>query len=183
MWYRLRIPLTFPDGAVTILTSVWSPLAGFNPVSVTFSKGERPGGAVTKSVSWEWKKVDDIFVPAVVREWWHPDVPGDVDTYNRTVELQECVLNEPLDPKQFEYAALGLTQGDLVLDDVERTVLIMEGGKPVRLAAYNEPYVSDSARRARRVRWIVIANVAVVAVAALIIVIRRRRRTSALGRG
>jgi len=138
-WYRLRMMTN--SGAT--YTSVWSPLAGFNPVSQTVSRGDKAREMITNSKSWKWKKIDGIFVPEEVHEVWHPkNIPENVDTLNRTITLKECMLNAPLAPNQFDYSALGLKPGDLVLDDIEQTAFIIDSdGQPTRLAAYNEEYV------------------------------------------
>ncbi|HLN26335.1 MAG TPA: hypothetical protein VK395_01170 [Gemmataceae bacterium] len=181
IWYRLRLPITSPDGKFTTWTSVWSPLAGYNPVSLIFSKGENAGGPITKSISWEWKQVDGIFFPAVIHEVWHPDgLPDNVDTLNEVITLKECSLNSPLPSNQFSYGALGLKTGDLILDDMESTVFIVnDAGIPVRLAGYNEEYVAPALARRTKFGWLLAVNAAGIAIALLVVVlIRRRRRKS-----
>jgi hypothetical protein len=178
-WYRLRLPVSSKDGTLVIFTSIWSPSAGFNPVSQTVSIRNNTGEAITQTKSWKWKEMDGIFVPAVVHEVWHPkDTPHNVDTLNRTVTLKKCVLSAPLAPNQFDYTALGLKSGDLILDDIEQTIFIMdESGQPTRLAAYNEEYVPEVAS-AKRSNWrLVIGSIAsVIAIALAGVILRRRWR-------
>lgn len=175
-WYRIQLVITFPNARDVLVTSVWSPLAGYNPVSLMFTARSQATGVARRSVSWQWKRVAGIFVPEFVREVLHPEKPGNIDTYKRIVKLKECSLNKPLDPKQFTYAALGLGEGDLVLDEVEKNVYIMHNGEPQRLAGFHEPYVAPQLS-ARKTTWFwpIVANVVFVIMLFLAYLARRRR--------
>lgn len=176
-WYRIRVLITFPDGRVDTVTSIWSPEAGFNPVSLTFTaKGEDPP-RVTKSLVWQWKSVDGIFVPAVVSEVWRPAELGGLNSYKRTAVLKECSLNTPLHPDQFQYAALGLGSGDLIQDEIEQAMFVMgANGRPKRLAAFHQPYVPRSSGRENAWFWLIAAGIGLVA---LVVAFAWYRRSSA----
>lgn len=180
-WYRIQLQIRFADGTVNVVTSVWSPLAGFNPVSLTFI--EEVGGAeiVRRSVKWLWeKKSEDIFVPTYMSEVSHPKDPGDIDTFKRIVEVKEFALNKPLATSQFEYSALGLGNGDLILDEIEKAVFVMRDGLPRRLAAYNEPYVPNRLSVRERVwSWLIVANCSLIVLILALFLRRRFRSTSA----
>lgn len=173
-WYRIQLVISFPDDEVNVVTSIWSLSAGFNPVRLTFVEKSDVGETIMKERSWKWKKVNDIFVPSFVSERAHPREPGGIDTFKRVVELKECTLNKPLDKNQFDYTALGLGSGDLILDEIEKSVFVMRDGQPTRLAGFNEPYnLSQSLVRERTWSWLVSANVAVIV---LVLVLAWRRR-------
>jgi len=160
------------------MTSVWSGPVGFNPVTLVFEEGEKPGGPVRRSTSWTWHLVDGVFLPAIVSEVQRDADAGNIDTYKRISELKECSLNKPLDAGQFEYAALGLSDGDIVLDDLNRTVFVMNGQEPTKLAEYHERYVppgTPSLPSGIRF-WLVVGNIAVVALMLAVFWIRRVRR-------
>ena len=54
-------------------------------------------------------------------------------------------MNRPLGPHQFDERGLGLSDGDLVLNHLERVAYIIKGGEPVKLANFGER--SDPASR------------------------------------
>ena len=111
-WYRLRQTAEPRNGSELVSTSVWSPLAGFNPVSRTVSMKDNAGESITIATSWKWKTVDGIFVPEEFHHLSHPKSnPENADSLNQTLTLKECVLNAPLAPNQFDYSALGLKAG------------------------------------------------------------------------
>jgi hypothetical protein len=184
MWYRLRLPIPGPNGVKTTFTSVWSSLAGFNPVSKTLTVADKAGEATEGSTTWKWKNIDGIFVPAEVQYVTHPKgIPASVDALNQTITLKECLLNAPLAPNQFDYSALGMKAGDLVFDDIDQTVFIFDdSGKPTRLCAYYEKYVPAVSSGPPGSKWnfrIIVGVVAgVIAVALACLILFRRRRST-----
>src|SRR5262249_45452491 len=56
----------------------------------------------------------------------------------QTTRLTECALNQPLGPHQFDERGLGMSDGDLVLNHLERVAYIIKGGAPVKLANFGE---------------------------------------------
>jgi hypothetical protein len=171
-WFRIR--LTTPAAGAQPLrqfTSIWSPRAGYYPVSATVSRGAEPGGDIESEKTWEWKQVDDIYVPAyhseIVRS---PELNG-LETYERVARMKDCTLNEPLDPDIFTVVGLGLPPGDLVIDEIEQAVFMHMGdGKLKELA----PFHGSSPRvLSRDYVWWIIGLIPLLA--AVILIIRRKR--------
>lgn len=171
-WYRLKSKLSN-----FYSNSVWSAAAGFNPVHYVLSKDEA-GTEIVKMLSWQWAQADGIYVPAMVSRTMQND--EGILTYQRDVELTECVLNAPLDEHQFDYQGLGLKDGELVMDRIEEVCYIMRDGQPVKLAAFGEQYVppGEAELRASSTRWLFLGG-NVVLIALIVALIWRKR----IGRG
>ena len=173
-WYRLMMELTGPDDSQTYLTTVWSPVAGFNPISKVMSK-DRAGEQLIETTQWHWQRFDDVFVPASLKESTYSPDTGKL-TYQREVDLEKCVVNGPLEPGQFTYRGLGLAEGDLVVDNIEDAVYVMRGGEPEKLADFAEPYrgLGESGLSDPLIRWFLTA-VGVVGVMVVVLYFRARR--------
>jgi len=177
-WYRLSLPVASKDGSTITFTSIWSSLAGFNPVNLSVLRRDNIREAIIRTKLWKWATVDGIFIPVFFHESWVTDISNNMHTYNLTVTQKKCVLNAPLDPKQFDYSALGLKNGDLILDDIEQTAYIIdENGQVKHLAAYNEKYV-PGLLPAKRLRWLLILSgiVAVIVIMLAKMILRKRLR-------
>jgi hypothetical protein len=181
-WYRIRLADS-SGGSITTWTSIWSPLAGFNPVSMVSltSFGEKVADPSNRwSVAWRWKEVDGILVPAYVKEVTSQKELRNLNSYLRIVELKECSLNTPIPPDTFTIKALRLEAGDLLEDEVNQTVyLVNQNGKTMELAKYNEPYVPPQERGRLGAKGIVlIGNGALITLALGFLVFRRMRRST-----
>ncbi len=79
--------------------------------------------------------------------------------------MLDCILNRPLDSHQFDYAALGLEDGDIIVDKIENIVYLWGNGQPEKLGIVGEKYeppVSESVKGGTTRKWLfVAANVAV----------------------
>ena len=53
------------------------------------------------------------------------------------------MLNQPLDPHQFDHRGLGMVDGELILDHVKRVVYVLKNGVPVKLADFQMPRRDD----------------------------------------
>ena len=171
--YRLVSKMVGPQP--TYAVSVWNSAVGFNPLGMILAK-QKNGEEPIQEVRTEWKSVEDIFVPKDVTHIAYGE--GGKVRYKRTATLEDCVLNQPLDPHQFDYQGLGLKDGELIIDKIENTVYVMKQGEPVKLANFGDAYVPPiSERLGERMPSIrslmIIATLAVIAV--LLILIRRRR--------
>lgn len=141
-WYRLdEMFISGPNSGTTIsayMTAIFSPAAGFNPVSLTMAK-DKAGEHPERLILWRWKMFDGIFVPEKVKESIYSEDTGKL-VYQREMDLQECSINGTIEPSRFSYKGLGLKDGDLVMDNIDKACYIIKGEKPKKLANYGEKY-------------------------------------------
>jgi hypothetical protein len=116
---------------------VYSSDAGFNVVRFTEWRDGKP----LMLYSWQFQRMDPdaIYVPSMV------DIQYAALTKRRVLTLQNCVLNEPIDPDLFTEAALELDDGDLLMDEVARVAYEWKDGEPEKLADYGEGPPKDPA--------------------------------------
>jgi RNA polymerase sigma factor (sigma-70 family) len=133
-WYREQMGFTNPGGPMLWVTTLWSPQAGYNPVSTVQSAGT-PDGAPQSQIEWQWKVIDGIYVPSKIKETVYRARGGNLSKEQLT-KLEDCVLNRPLGAHQFDEKGLGVADGDLVLNHLERVAYIVKGGEPVKLADF-----------------------------------------------
>jgi len=156
-WYRVRAKLGGPAGKAIIMTSIWSPSSGYEPVSVMMANESSPEKPMS-TMSWKWHLVDGVYIPWDVKEVVYNGPNGSV-SYKREAVVKESGVNPKLDEDQFDYVTLGLKDGDLIVDRIERNVLIMAEGKPTKLAAFGEAFTPPSATQPSLWRWpLLIAN-------------------------
>ena len=135
-WYRQQMNFTNLAGPVLWATTLWSPQAGYNPVSMVMTH-DQPDGKLEVRIAWQWKVIDRVYVPSTVKESVYRAADGGLSKEQET-KLKECVLNGPLGPHQFDERGLGLADGDIVLNHLERVTYIIKGGEPVKLAKFGE---------------------------------------------
>jgi hypothetical protein len=133
--YRLAVAMR--DG--TYGSIVFDPKQGMWPTSYVLSR-EESGARPLLSQRWQWKKCDDIYVPAQSEFSLFTGNSGECTRHRKAV-LTECVLNKPIDPHQFTYQALGMKAGDIVVDNINREVLIVENEDVTKLANFGEQYI------------------------------------------
>jgi hypothetical protein len=132
-WYRVKC--LYLKGPTVV--SYWSSTVGFNPV-LRLSSADQAGNTPLSKTEWQWKSVDGIYIPAKVRELLYSDSqPGQV-THTRDATMQECILNSPIGPHQFDFEGLGMKNGDLVIDHIVRSVYKLQDGKPVKLGDFQD---------------------------------------------
>ena len=135
-WYREQMGFTNPAGPMLWVTTMWSPQAGYNPVSKVMAH-DKPDGKLESKIEWQWKVIDGVYVPATIKESAYRRTDGGLSKEQES-RLKECVLNRPLGPHQFDERGLGLSDGDLVLNHLERVAYIIKGGESVKLANFGE---------------------------------------------
>ena len=134
--FRLVNELSNPAGDVVYFSTTWSAAVGFQPVAAVRTV-DREEMQPVQSTVWEWKKSDGIYLPRVVRLVIHADRSQEV-SYEREIELIECELNSPLEVEQFRYTGLGLEEGDLIVDHIEKAAYVMRGQDVTKVANFNE---------------------------------------------
>jgi len=143
-WYREQMWFTNPGGPMLWVTTLWSPQAGYNPVSMVMAI-DKPDGKLDSKIEWQWKMIDGIYIPSTIKESAYR-APGGGLSKEQEARLPECTLNRPLVPHQFDERGLGLNDGDLVLNHLERVAYIIKGGEPVKLANFGDRSVLRSAQ-------------------------------------
>ncbi len=127
---------TNPGAPMLWVSTLWSPQAGYNPASMITTR-DKPDGKIESKIEWQWKMIDGIYVPSTIKESAYRAPGGGLSKEQQTT-LKECALNRPLGPHQFDEQGLGLSDGDLVLNHLERVAYIIKEGKPVKLANFGE---------------------------------------------
>ncbi|WP_165219490.1 RNA polymerase sigma factor [Aquisphaera insulae] len=126
-WYWVQVRVDGPNGGKSgYLTSVWSPEAGYNPV-IRFFSWDRPDGPPGSITQWTWKPVDGVYIPASYR--FASINPDGTVADRKTATLDRCELNHPLGANPFDYEALGLGDGDIVLDSTTQRYYVLNHGE------------------------------------------------------
>jgi hypothetical protein len=97
-------------------------------------------GPNMQEIKWRWKNIDGVFVPEIVFEKFVASGTQTMQLW-RESELTECSINAPLATDQFSLSGLGLEEGELVIDKINRVVEIFRDGKTTRLGAFGDQYV------------------------------------------
>jgi RNA polymerase sigma factor (sigma-70 family) len=135
-WYREQVRFTNPGGPILWVSTLWSPQAGYNPVSRTMTADKLDGKPQSK-LEWQWTMIDGIYVPSMIKDTNY-QAPGGGLSRERQSKLQACTVNRPLGTHQFDEGGLGLEDGDLILNHDERVAYIIKGREPVKLANFGE---------------------------------------------
>jgi hypothetical protein len=141
-WYRMTETMdrrTPGSSSYMYMTVIFSPAAGLNPVSLTMAE-DKAAKQPVRIVRWVWKTCNGVHVPQEVRESLYSEGSGTL-YYERELTLEEPVVNGPLDPSQFTYQGLGMKDGDLVMDHINKACYILENGSPKLLANYDEKQI------------------------------------------
>jgi len=137
---------------------------------------DKQGKQLVSTTEWRWKQFDGIYLPTWRKEVVFRKGGKDAATVLECT-LESCFVNRPLGSHQFDYQGLGLKEGDLVVDKIEKRMLIMEGGQPVKLADFGEKYVPPEARRSALPRvWAFAISIVLFALLIGILIARRYRR-------
>lgn len=174
IWYREDILMGGAGGDILART-IWSPEAGLYPVEFDACRNES-GGRPVESTRWEFKKVDDIWIPTQFCKTAYEE--GAVSRED-TLVISDNVINVPIPSSQFEYAALGLKDGDLVMDRIEDVCYIMRDGVPEKLAGFNEKYVPPEERTPTTRRIFLVVGVVLLVAAVVFSLLKRTRARAA----
>jgi hypothetical protein len=144
-WYRDQMGFGNPGRPMLWITTLWSPQAGYLPVSMARAH-DAPDGKPESKIEWQWKMIDGVYVPSTIKESAYR-APGGQLSKEQLTRLEECALNRPLGAHQFDERGLGLLDGDLVLNHLERVAYIFKGGEPVKLADFGAGSILRPTRR------------------------------------
>ena len=141
-WYRLDETFAGPNSGKPsnlYMTVIFSHTAGFNAVSLLMTK-DKAGQQPERTMSWQWKMVNGVYVPETVKESIYSKDGGKL-VYQRELHLQECSVNGQLEPSQFSYKSFGMKDGELVMDNIDKACYIIKNGTPEKLANFDEKYI------------------------------------------
>ena len=174
-WYRLSIRSKSGERSAVASTSVWSPTAGFNPVSLVVCAEDAGGTFTSNTAKWRWRDVGGILAPAYVEESTFDKALGGLRTYFRAAELKTCSFNKPIPASTFTIKAFGLEDGDLLADETNQTVYVVDGnGGTTKLAKFNEVYVPPDKRKTAALRWTLSLSALVLLMAVAALVVHKR---------
>jgi len=175
-WFlvRFRFPTNTSDGTTLIATSVWSSHYGFNPTGYVAYKLKDGVSQRDARIDFRWEKIQGVFMPAVVKEILFTRLGGKL-SYERQVKFSDYNLNSTLDPNQFGYSALGLRDGDLILNNIENVAYTYDDRTkgPLKLAAYGDSHVPEHRPLVSRSWPLFFAITGVAAVAAVAWYVRK----------
>lgn len=170
-WYQVSIKYSAnrPSEKGPQSTIIFSPAGGFNPVEFALNRGDRDRTEVRRT-KWRWKAVDGAYVPEAVQETIRrAETP--TAAIDRELTLESCAVNRPLREDQFDYAGLGLKDGDIVVDNILNEVSAIRDGGTKKLGNFGEDHSRTVASTGKGFAhwWVVAVNaVVLVAVAALV---------------
>ena len=126
IWYRATQRQSAVGGPVK--EQVFLSSAGFNRTQLVVWKRD----SVSQRYRYRYRFIDDIYVPEhIIIEYAGLEK-------KRELTLQDCVLNGPIDLTQFSYEALGIKEGDLIMDRIEQVAYEYKSGEPKKLANFGE---------------------------------------------
>lgn len=174
--FDFNIQMTDKNSTKSTLYSSWI-LDGnqeFHPVSFFMHRGDEKN--VIRQMKWRWRHESDVFVPDVVLDVFSDTAPNGMNLW-RECELENSSVNEPLDPDLFTPQGLGLKDGELIIDEIERSVKMLRDGKVVQIGNFGDQYVAPQQPTNQfTVRYIMLSINALALLAFLVILARRRNR-------
>jgi hypothetical protein len=148
----------------------WCQESGFHPVCRLFNKSS---GQLLNLIQIRWDSRENIFLLVESRVVICKD-DGNL-SYRRKIILEDIAINKPTDSKQFSFSALGLGDGDILVDRIKQQVFTIQNDKPVYLAKFYEKYQTPRERNINRVRLFIIVLGFALIVLGIYLKIRRKR--------
>lgn len=129
-WFRHQLVDSTNEVEINVY---WNESSGFQPVYMSFvsvSKG------IVDLRQTKWTTIGGVFLPI---ETYEITNYGDTGNHCRMMKVSDIRVNESLSQAQFSFNALGLVDGDLVLDGIQNKVYKIKKGEPVFFAMYGTP--------------------------------------------
>src|SRR3972149_7022108 len=172
VWFRAITGCDVDSDSPMYQTVLYNPHTGYNPVTLAMTRdatGEKP----LRQGAWVWKRFGEVFVPTEFHEATHSSDPR-ITSYQRKLKLEECGVNEPIAPNQFDYQALGLTEGELFIDKIENVAYAMKDEQLEKLADFTPRYSPRGAKGKFSLRGLLIIATVLLIVGLLIQIWRER---------
>ena len=141
VWYRLQERFAKRSGEPIDLymTVDVGAATRFNVVSNTLSTDAARDHPTVKKL-WQWAQYNGVFLPERAIDLRYAPENGRL-VYQREMKLQECNVNGALVPSQFGYQGLGMSDGDVVMDNIDKVCYVIKNGSLEKLANYDEKYI------------------------------------------
>lgn len=133
-------------------------------------------GKLRQSHVWGYRPVGDVWVPSKIGSFRFSD-DGHV-TFQRLLERKEEKINTPLPADSFEWKALGLKNGERVVDRIDQKILEVKDGKLSPIEVDGETSAPTSAW-SYQVIGLAVSNLVLVGI---VILLSRRRRSRLQGK-
>jgi len=173
LWHRLN--QTFKESESTIHMSLaWSPES--TPVDLSLVAGENRDHPLRR-LQWTWRLVNGIYCPEKVKDTVYARSGNGQLSIERALELRECAVNQPVQVSRFSYQGLGMKDGDLVMDEIEKACYLIEGGEPQKLANYNAINRQPGSGLSSLPRWKLVLFSSVLVIFLLALLILRRQKS------
>jgi hypothetical protein len=177
-WYSFQVisdDTTFHRKVVH--RTFWSEASGFNPVGLVFNEIKNDGSEKFFSLlKADWKNFGGVFVPSMYLTVLYLP-PNDRFVSSRRITAKDLVVNAPLSADQFEFSALGLKDGDYLLDGTNKRIYSIQDNKPVYVARFHAKYKSPGERRTNTVRLIIlVAGFVLIAIGVYMKIRNNRKR-------
>jgi hypothetical protein len=169
-WFRLN-QLWKGSDEIIDLDIFWNQEAGFLPVCQMQTNGQH---RLISLKQVRWKKVDQIFFPVEMSAAVFPNGDGKL-SYRRNMSVNEMEVNKPIDSKVFSYSALGLGDGDVLVDRIKQRIYTIQDDKPVFLAKFYEKPMTSSERTISYVRIGLVVTGALFIILGIYLKIKRKR--------
>jgi hypothetical protein len=149
----------------------WKEESEFHPVCRVSTS---PSNVVFYILQVQWKLVDGLYYPVESQYVTYND-DGSVNNA-RKMKANDLAINKPIGKDQFSLSALGLVNGDYLVDRIDQKVFTIKKNKPVFLANFGEEYkYSPPVAHIPWYRWVMIGLGIVLILISLYMMLLRAR--------
>ncbi|MDR2171010.1 MAG: hypothetical protein LBP59_12780 [Planctomycetaceae bacterium] len=174
-WYAIQV--VFDDTTFNrkmVRKSFWNESNGFLPLGMSAYVIKNDGSEELSNLTVAtWKKFGGVFVPETYLQMNY--LPDGMLSFSRSLKAQKLEINTPLDPNQFELAALGLKDGDYLLDEIRKQVFTIQNGKPVYQAKFYEKYQTSQEPGRNRILLLIMTSGLILIAFGIYLKIRRKK--------
>ncbi len=137
------IPLDSSGKGTNEIVRIFDATVGFNPV-LTWQGRTGDKGIPGLRTTYAYQKEKKIYVPARIVRLMTADKR--YIKFQRLVTLVDSQVNQPISPDRFTIARFGLKDGERVVDRIDDTIKVVQGGNLVNLSALDKPAVGSRFR-------------------------------------
>ncbi len=165
-WYRYQCDLE--NGGLDE-NLFWSETSGFMPVYDILTENT---GAARQIRYVNWQSVNNVYVP--VESYSIRFLSNGEFDHSRKTSISDIEVNEPIDSSVFTYESLGLAEGAMIVDNIQKKIYRYEKGEPVFFSEFNAKWKEKEKRNIDKFRlFVLVAGFAMIGAG---IWLRRGRR-------